>query len=163
MKVMEKIRDRLKEIIRELFGVEMEPEVTVAPDNTGADFASNVAMKLAKEVGKSPREVAEKIVEKYEGEAEVAGPGFLNFRLGDEYYLNIIEGFQGDFSKNISQDEYSGKKVICEFSDPNPFKVLHVGHLYTSIVGEAISKLFELSGAEVVNRKSTRLNSSHAR
>ncbi|MBQ2660409.1 arginine--tRNA ligase [Candidatus Saccharibacteria bacterium] len=147
---MEKIRDRLKEIIRELFGVEMEPEVTVAPDNTGADFASNVAMKLAKEVGKSPREVAEKIVEKYEGEAEVAGPGFLNFRLGDEYYLNIIEGFQGDFSKNISQDEYSGKKVICEFSDPNPFKVLHVGHLYTSIVGEAISKLFELSGAEVV-------------
>lgn len=150
MKVMEKIRDRLKEIIRELFGVEMEPEVTVAPDNTGADFASNVAMKLAKEVGKSPREVAEKIVEKYEGEVEVAGPGFLNFRLGDEYYLNIIEGFQGDFSKNISQDEYSGKKVICEFSDPNPFKVLHVGHLYTSIVGEAISKLFELSGAEVV-------------
>ena len=55
-----------------------------------------------------------------------------------------------DFDENISCDEYSGKTVICEFSDPNPFKVLHVGHLYTSVVGDAISRLYEYAGAKVV-------------
>ncbi|MBQ9180835.1 arginine--tRNA ligase, partial [Candidatus Saccharibacteria bacterium] len=53
-------------------------------------------------------------------------------------------------AENISSDEYSGQTIICEFSDPNPFKVLHVGHLYTSVVGDAISRLFEASGARVI-------------
>jgi arginyl-tRNA synthetase len=50
----------------------------------------------------------------------------------------------------ISSDKFSGKTVICEFSDPNPFKVLHVGHLYTSIVGDSISRLVEFAGGKVV-------------
>ena len=107
-------------------------------------------MKLAKEVGKNPREIAEEIRAKYGDGVEIAGPGFLNFKLSDEYFLNKIDEFQENFEKNISPDEYFGKNIVCEFSDPNPFKVLHVGHLYTSIVGDAISKLFELSGAKVV-------------
>lgn len=146
---MEKIKNRLAEIIKELFGVEVESGVTPAPENTGADYASNVAMKLAKEVGKNPREIAALISEKYGEGIEIAGPGFLNFKLSDEYFLNKIEDFSEEVSKNISPDEYFGKNVICEFSDPNPFKVLHVGHLYTSIVGDSISRLFELSGAKV--------------
>ena len=147
---MEEIKNKLKEIIRGLFGVEMEPEVTVAPGNTGADYATNVAMRLAKEVGKNPREIAAAIVEKYGEGIEIAGPGFLNFILSDEYYLNKVSDLRDNFAKNISNMIYSGKKVICEFSDPNPFKVLHVGHLYTSIVGDSISRLFEFAGADVV-------------
>ena len=58
-----------------------------------------------------------------------------------------MEEFLG---KNISQGEYSGKTVVAEFSDPNPFKVLHVGHLYTSVVGDSISRILELAGAKVV-------------
>ena len=57
---------------------------------------------------------------------------------------------EADFDKNISCDEYSGKTVICEFSDPNPFKVLHVGHLYTSIMGDSISRLVEFAGGKVI-------------
>jgi arginyl-tRNA synthetase len=59
-------------------------------------------------------------------------------------------GFGKDFTKNISQDEYFGQTVICEFSDPNPFKVLHVGHLYTSMVGDSISRLVEFAGGKVI-------------
>lgn len=147
---MENIRKKLAEIVKEIFSIEVEPEVTAAPAETGADFASNLAMKLAKEVGKNPREIAEEIRAKYGDGVEIAGPGFLNFKLSDEYFLNKIDEFQENFEKNISPDEYFGKNIVCEFSDPNPFKVLHVGHLYTSIVGDAISKLFELSGAKVV-------------
>ena len=149
---MREIERQLKEIVNELFGIDdFSPEVTVAPEDTGADFASNVAMKLAKEVHMSPRELAEKIAEKVSGfEVSIARPGFLNFISSDEYYVEKLKGLVDDFDKNISLDEYSGQTVICEFSDPNPFKVLHVGHLYTSIVGDAISRLVEFAGGKVV-------------
>ena len=157
---MEKLREQIRKVVYELFNVEVEPEVTVAPEAAGADYASNVAMKLAGQLGRKPREVAEEIAEAMAGrdesetiKTEVAGPGFLNFILPDEYYLEKVNNF-GDFGvefgRNISQGEYFGKTVICEFSDPNPFKVLHVGHLYTSMMGDAISRLFELAGAKVV-------------
>ena len=147
---MEEVREKLKKVVQELFQVEIEPKVTVAPVETGADYASNVAMQLAKELHQNPREVAEKIAKEFGENVEIAGPGFLNFKLSDEYFLGKIADFADNFEKNISSDEYSDKTVICEFSDPNPFKVLHVGHLYTSIVGDAISRLFEFSGAKVV-------------
>ena len=142
---------KIQNAIKELFDVEVEPEVTVAPETVEADFSSNVAMKLSGILHANPREIATKIAEKMpEFKAEVAGPGFLNFILPDGYFAGKIDGFVEDFAKNISCDEYSGKTVICEFSDPNPFKVLHVGHLYTSIVGDAISRLFEHAGAKVI-------------
>ncbi len=80
----------------------------------------------------------------------ITPPGFLNFNLPDAYFPAKITDFADNFGKNISWDEYQNKTIICEFSDPNPFKVLHVGHLYTSIVGDAISRLFEYAGAKVV-------------
>ncbi|MBR5027482.1 arginine--tRNA ligase [Candidatus Saccharibacteria bacterium] len=142
---------KIENVIKELFDVEIEPEVTVAPEAVEADFSSNVAMKLSGILHANPREIATKIAEKMpEFKADVAGPGFLNFILPDEYFAAKIDGFVDNFAKNISCNEYSGKTVICEFSDPNPFKVLHVGHLYTSIVGDAISRLFEHAGAKVI-------------
>ena len=80
----------------------------------------------------------------------ITPPGFLNFVLSDNYLSSKIDSLSENFDKSIILDEYKGKTVICEFSDPNPFKVLHVGHLYTSIVGDAISNLFEYAGAKVV-------------
>ena len=148
---MESIIETLRNTIKRLFDAEVEPEVTVAPENLAADFSSNVAMKLSGVLHANPREIAAKIAaELPEFKTEVAGPGFLNFILSDEYYTAKIAGFAEDLPKNISCDEYSGKTVICEFSDPNPFKVLHVGHLYTSIVGDAIGHLFEYAGAKVI-------------
>ena len=155
---MEKIRAQLTAIIEKVFGVTgVAVELVPAPEGTGADFATNVAMRLAKPVGKAPREVAEDLRRELAASGElmgvevtVAGPGFLNFRLGlaelkrqaDEVVsrLGAAEGLVQD---------YTGKMVVAEFSDPNPFKVLHVGHLYTSVVGEAISRLLECAGAKV--------------
>ncbi len=138
--------------------MEILPEVTVAPEEMNADFSSNIAMQLTRELHIAPREIAEKIVgvlnsnNEFSSQfsVEIAGPGFLNFISSDEYFKRKLADFRADFEKNISQDEYSGKTVICEFSDPNPFKVLHVGHLYTSIVGDAISRLVEFAGGRVV-------------
>ena len=110
----------------------------------------------------NPREVAEVLKREFlktegdklpEFEIEVAGAGFLNFTPRDEFYFNFIADFGENlenFKEKISPDEYKGKTVVCEFSDPNPFKVLHVGHLYTSVVGDAISRLIEEGGGRVV-------------
>ena len=168
---MEKIREVLKKVIYALYGVELEADVTVAPEGTGADYATNVAMRLAKVAHKAPMIIAEEIkarldageIETDEGTKDVslegftvtvAAPGFLNFISPDEYFaekVGVIAGNVGDFlGKNISQGEYSGKTVVAEFSDPNPFKVLHVGHLYTSVVGYSISRIWELAGAKGV-------------
>ena len=156
---MENIRECLKTEIAKLFDVEILPEVTVAPEGQG-DYACNAAMRVAgklkaKGETRAPREIAELLAKEIEASdlgfsVEVAGPGFLNFIARDEYWKTKLAEMEADFEKNISCDEYSGKTVICEFSDPNPFKVLHVGHLYTSIVGDAISRLVEFAGGKVI-------------
>ena len=165
---MDQIKDILTKIIHNLFSVpeSFSVEVTPAPEleasgDFRADFATNVAMKLAGTLHKNPREVAEvlsiELRKMAEGEypelmgirAEIAGPGFLNFMLPDEYFKQNLSQLSMNFDGNISCSEYSGKIVVTEFSDPNPFKVLHIGHLYTSIMGESISRLIEYAGGAV--------------
>ena len=150
---MEEIKQKLQEAIAKLYKIKVEPGVSVAPKNFEADYSTNVAMQLAKQIEKSPREAAEEITKELDGfkfNVEIAGPGFLNFKSSDEYFKAEIAKFGDKFLDTIKQDEYSGQTVICEFSDPNPFKVLHVGHLYTSIVGDSISRLVEFAGGKVI-------------
>lgn len=157
---MEKIKQLLKLVISTLYGVEIEANVVAAPKDTGADFATNIAMSLTKTLKRNPLEIAEEIrgelLRQAESEngvvdnVEVAKPGFINIKLGDGFYKAEIVKYQKDFLDNISQDEYLDKTVICEFSDPNPFKILHVGHLYTSMVGDAMSRIIEFAGGKVV-------------
>ena len=157
---MEEIQAKLQELVEELFGV----QVAVAPEESGADYATNIAMQLAgrlkvegifKEDGTpyTPRDVAMKIVEAFSDlpfDIQIAGPGFLNFISQDEYFKQKLTDISGDFEKNISLDDYKNQTVVCEFSDPNPFKVLHVGHLYTSMMGDSISRLVEFAGGKVI-------------
>lgn len=150
---MEKIQKQLEQVVRQLFGNDLLVELTAAPEETGSDYASNVAMKLAKVAHKAPMMIAEEIKTELgkvsEGYTiEVAAPGFLNFTLDEESFAKQVAEYAE--AVDISSDEYSGKTVVTEFSDPNPFKVLHVGHFYTSVVGDAISRLLELAGAKVV-------------
>ena len=149
---MKSVFVELKKAIKKLYDLDFNPEVTVAPGNIEADYASNVAMRLAKELHRAPMEIAEEIKGALpkEMEIEVVRPGFLNFISSDEYLGAEMGKIRADFDKNIALNEYDGKTVICEFSDPNPFKVLHVGHLYTSIVGDAIARLFSFAGAKVI-------------
>ena len=145
---MEQIREQIKTTVKDLYGLDVAPDITPSPENIDADYSSNIALKLAKDLHKAPMEIANEIAHKIS--AKVSAPGFLNFTLPDEYLTAQIKNLGTNFRGNISSDEYSGKTVICEFSDPNPFKVLHVGHLYTSIIGDSISRLFEYSGAKVI-------------
>ncbi len=152
---MNEIQKKLERIVAELFDVKTDVAVTPAPENTGADYASNIAMQLAKLVHKAPMVIAELIKAKWQEAGtdvvvEIAAPGFLNFVVNDKEVSRQIADWAQDFERNIAWKEYVGKTIVAEFSDPNPFKVLHVGHLYTSVVGDSISRLCQFAGAKVV-------------
>lgn len=144
---MQELRESLKKVISELYGIDFEPEIVVAPENIDADYSSNAPLRLTKELHDNPFNIAEKISEKIDN-TFASKPGFINFKIFDEVLNEKISELSEKFE--ISSDKFGGKTVICEFSDPNPFKVLHVGHLYTSVVGDSISRLFEYAGAKVV-------------
>ena len=133
-------------IIHDVFDVD-QPVIVTRPDEQFGDYATNVALQLAKPLGKNPREVAEQIAEKLRAtgqyaEVSVAGPGFINIRLTD---AALFAALHTEPSKSLA-----GKKILVEDSDPNPFKPLHAGHLYTTLVGDAISRLVENAGAETI-------------
>ncbi len=120
------------------------------------DYASNVALVLAKERGENPRELAENFVryivqnlpEKVE-KVEVAEPGFINFYLSRKFFADTLRDILAEGEDWGSNKELSGKKIMVEYTDPNPFKEFHIGHLMPNVIGESISRLIAFSGAEV--------------
>lgn len=161
---MQTIREVLKKVVQDLYGlVDFDPELAIAPDNIDADYSTNAPLKLAKNLHQSPMDIANELQAGFIGKAasliegkadvtrtSVTPPGFLNFTLSDAGLITSITNLSNDFNKFISNKTLAGQTIICEFSDPNPFKVLHVGHLYTSVVGDAIASLYEYAGAKVI-------------
>lgn len=121
------------------------------------DFSSNLAMMHAKSLQMSPKALAEKIIEEFKKEmpeglesVEIAGPGFINFKIADIYFANQIIEVSKDLENFGKIKLDAGKKVMVEYTDPNPFKIFHIGHLMANTIGESISKIVEFSGAEVI-------------
>lgn len=151
---MQVIRDALRDaLVKE--GVS-EPKVTLeSTDDLGhGDYASSVALAYAKELETNPRELAQKLVDAMGAidgvsKVEIAGPGFINFTLDQKYLSEMLEIGRQHGEKWGSGISGQGKKIILEYTDPNPFKEFHIGHLVPNAYGESISRLFEFSGAEV--------------
>jgi len=141
---MQELADLIKIVAKKTFGADIKPELT-RPEEQFGDFSSNVALQLAAAQNKKPREIAQQLVSQLKSpilaKIEVAGPGFINFWLSDEALAKLLAA---EPVKSLK-----GQEIVVEYSDPNPFKVLHVGHLYTSVVGDAIAKVLESAGAKV--------------
>ncbi|TSC59582.1 MAG: Arginine-tRNA ligase, partial [Parcubacteria group bacterium Gr01-1014_107] len=120
------------------------------------DYSSNVAMVFAKQTGQSPKGLAEKLLQKLNenklpqvSRIETAGPGFVNFYLSKDFFLEAILKILGEEKKWGENKNLSKQKIIIEYTQPNPFKEFHLGHLVNNIIGEAISRLIEAQGAKV--------------
>ncbi len=120
------------------------------------DYAVNVAMIVAKKLGKSPRDLADEFADVIKGElgddAEsvcVAGPGFINITLSKNAISAQLNTALVSEEKWGSNSTHLGERVIIEYGNPNPFKEMHAGHLMGAIIGEAFSRLIENSGATV--------------
>ena len=141
------LEQKVAEACQELFGIEVSIELT-RPEEQFGDFATNVALQLSKQVGKNPREIGEELVVKLRetlasevSDVSVAGPGFINLKLSD---VALIGSLKAQPAKSLD-----GKVVVAEYSNPNAFKAMHAGHLYTSVVGDSIANLMEQAGATV--------------
>jgi arginyl-tRNA synthetase len=123
------------------------------PEKFNFDFSSNVAMVLAKNLADNPRNIAEKIkkilIEEIKdfSKVEVAGPGFLNFKLTDRAWIKIIESILKAKKKFGSNNKK--KKVNIEFVSANPTGPLHVGHCRGAVFGDVLSNLLKFNGNKV--------------
>ena len=153
------MKDKIEIIVREALeqlGVEANTVVVERPaDMSHGDYSTNVALAYAKVAGISPRELAEKLIQKIHGvknddvaSIEIAGVGFINFRLSDEYLAQALQDAVVQGERWGRNESLKGKKVIIEYTDPNPFKEFHIGHLMSNAIGESISRIVEASGAE---------------
>jgi arginyl-tRNA synthetase len=141
------LEQRVVSACQELFNA--ETTITLSrPQEQFGDYTTNVALRLSKQLSKNPREVAETIAAKlretlneYVSQVTIAGPGFINLHLNDQ---TLQSALQAKPARSLQ-----GQSIVAEYSDPNPFKVLHAGHLYTTITGDAIARLLEAAGATV--------------
>ena len=138
----------------------------VAPDHAGApillerpkqaghgDFSSNIALQLAKQLKRNPRELAQEIAAAVTGEGferpEIAGPGFINFRLKSGALLAVIKTVLEKGRRYGHSDAGKGTRVQVEFVSANPTGPLHVGHGRQAALGDAIAALLEAQGHKV--------------
>ena len=165
------IRNILAGLIKSEYSVELKPQsidVERPGNESWGDYASNVSITVSKEVKQSPIDIAKKLgygvsnlaptlkigdteYQMFE-KVDFATPGFINFTISKETLLQqAIQ--QQDFSINNFPKQatglFRGQKVLFEYTDPNLFKVFHIGHLMPNVIGESFSRLMEFNGAEV--------------
>jgi len=153
MEVRESIEKAVERALTEL-GVTSGPIMLEHPaELSHGDYATGVALKFAKQSGKNPRELAEAIVATLgtvEGveKIDIAGPGFINFKLSPAAIVERLDHARTDEQWG-SGTTLAGKTIMVEYTDPNPFKQFHIGHLMSNAIGESITRLLEHSGATV--------------
>lgn len=146
------MEQQLTHIIHDLYSIDAIPQIS-RPAAEFGDYATNVALQLAKQVGKNPREVAEQIAAELRetgafSEVTIAGPGFINVRVSG---ASIAKQLEAEWSETYGENnDGGGKTVIVEYPSPNMAKPYSVGHLRPGNQGWAARQLMEATGWKVV-------------
>ncbi len=145
------------EAMRSIFGMdEADVHLGVSPTNNEkfGDYQCNAAMSLAKPLQKAPRQIAQEFVDAAElpdfvEKIEIAGPGFINFFLANSALSSYIESLENDPHLGAEQAG-QGKSVIIDYSSPNVAKPMHIGHIRSTVIGNAIDRLYRFLGYNVI-------------
>jgi len=150
------IHEAVRAAVHEIFGVFSVSFTVEHPvDLAHGDYATNVALVIAKEVGQSPRDIAMQLKAKLDdamqdvSSIEVAGAGFLNFRLARTYFADVVSVALAAPHAWGASTALAGEKVLLEYTSPNLIKPLHVGNLVGNIIGESLARLYAFAGAHV--------------
>ncbi|MEV4054749.1 arginine--tRNA ligase [Amycolatopsis sp. NPDC049688] len=131
-----------------------EQALVQASPREGVDYQANLAMSLGKQLGRPPREVAGLIAGALELDGiadppEIAGPGFLNFVLCKEWLETRTGALLGDPRLGVPETT-APRRIALDYSSPNVAKEMHVGHLRSSVIGDALARLLRFAGHEVL-------------
>jgi arginyl-tRNA synthetase len=155
--ILELLSDRVRAAIARV-GVEGDPQIQASQDEKFGDYQSNAAMGLAKKLARNPREVAEAIVEKLEIDdlcerPEIAGPGFINFRLKPSFLARSLQSIAT--ADDLDTDRVGlpptekPEVIVVDLSSPNLAKEMHVGHLRSTVIGDCVARVLEFQGHTV--------------
>lgn len=153
MSIIKNITKELENIVKQA-GYEVD-NLVLQPSGRKdlGQYQLNDAMPLAKKYGKNPRMIAEDIVKILEQDdrftnINIAGPGFINITLTDEYLVELLNKISVNIDENIDKEE--PKKIVIDYGGANVSKALHVGHLRSANIGEALKRLAKLLGHDVL-------------
>lgn len=158
LNLIQVLEGQVQEALKGVAPHHVRPEVTISTQPQFGHYQCNNALKLAKELKKSPREVAQAIVAAWEKldrfssmieKLEIAGPGFINIFLTTSFLSQEITNVLHDPRLGVPQP-FRIQRIIVEFSSPNIAKELHVGHLRSTIIGDCLARLFEFLGHDVL-------------
>ncbi|MGC5016777.1 arginine--tRNA ligase [Streptosporangium sp. DT93] len=154
---------RVQQALADAFGAEYADADPLIRPSQFADYQANVAMSLSKRLRRAPREVAQEIADRltgpaaqatgdpFPGSVEVSGPGFLNLTLSDDWIAQRASESLADPRTGVGQAA-PPQTVVIDYSAPNAAKEMHVGHLRTTIVGDALARVHEHLGNKVVRQ-----------
>ena len=136
-------------------GAEISGSVDIPKDPTLGDYATSFALAGAKALGQNPRALAQILVdnldleESYFDKVEIAGPGFLNFRLGSRWYGEVLSNIEEAGNQYGQVDEGHGKKVMVEFVSANPTGPMHMGNARGGVLGDTLANVMARAGYDV--------------
>ena len=151
------LQDKLTQVAQLLpiFGSDFDPEIRPADERFG-DFQANGVLSYLGRKKENPRGGASLLMEAFKKEddlfdVEMAGPGFLNFKLKDAGTLNWLKTFHSEDSYcGHYRSTFSDKTVVIDYSSPNTAKRMHVGHLRSMVIGEALQRFIRFGGGKVI-------------
>lgn len=156
MEIREQLKKYIADALAQLGAGGVSFTLEHPADLTHGDYATNVALAASKTLGKNPRALAEGIVvelKKQENSdiesVEIAGPGFINFKLSPSFFAATIPGIVTDADVFGTVSVHAGQKILVEHSSPNLFKPFHIGHMMNNAIGESLVRLMRASGADV--------------
>ncbi|RJQ86423.1 arginine--tRNA ligase [Amycolatopsis panacis] len=156
LEVNEDLARRVVAAIGRAFGLDLAPAEALIAVSTrdGVDYQCNLAMSLGKRLATPPREVARRILEHLDlgnvlEPPEIAGPGFLNFVLRRSWLEDRVHALAGDDRLGVAPEEQP-RRIALDYSSPNVAKEMHVGHLRSTVLGDAITRLLRFAGHEVL-------------
>ncbi len=149
----EKLSAALQVVLGESLPESFHASVSASADLRFGDYQSNVAMILAKQARTNPRALAQQVIDALDTagicSTEIAGPGFINFRILPEFFSSRLTSMLSD--NRLGVDETSNPKtIVIDFSAPNVAKPMHVGHIRSTIIGDALSRIARFMGHTVI-------------
>ena len=164
--MIQSAREKVSDILAEAYaravekgqlpaGAELKGSVEIPKDTSNGDYAANHAMAGAKALRMAPRKIAEALAENAElggswfASVEVAGPGFINFRLSDKWYEDVLRAVAAEGADYGRVDEGRGQKLMVEFVSANPTGPMHMGNARGGVLGDALASVLDRAGYQV--------------
>ena len=131
------------------------PSVEIPKDTANGDYTTTFCLAAAKAMKMNPRQVAQTLIDhmtltdSYFTSVEIAGPGFLNFRLGEKWYADVVEDVEREADAYGRGEGLKGKKYMVEFVSANPTGPMHMGNARGGVLGDTLASVLQKSGADV--------------